>query len=357
MLDEHILSSLVPDSTSSEDYMAADDMPWPGVKSSFDVSDLHTPTRLRSLIACESPSQLQSQSELELFQQFMSSTCNTMPLIEDPELRHLWTVKVPQMALRSPFLLESVAMIAAFHLRSQTPTDERLVVQSHHFYGLALRSTREELSRISQFNAEQLVISSLLLSIASWRFRTSSTESYSVPNEALQTSIAAVQVYLSTWSWLESVHSTVHKLFSSLDITGKWSEVHNKRRYSDVVAMLDGLEDINCEDWNGGELIRHLMAVHSCLYQAESKDAIRHRVVQAALNPPQSLTQGLQEKNPRALAIWARVMSLWTEVEGTWWTADIAEYEMSGVQQVFEDCGYDDELLSWPLARFAWDEG
>ncbi|ETI29103.1 hypothetical protein G647_01556 [Cladophialophora carrionii CBS 160.54] len=356
MLDEHLLSSIAPDSASSADLVAPDDMPWSGLSSgttNLNITDFRTPTRLRSLIACESPSQSQPQSELELFQHFMSSTCNTMPLIEDPEIRHLWTVKVPQMALRCPFLLESVAMIAAFYLRSPTPSDERLVVQSHHFYGLALRSTREELSRVSQFTAEQLVISSFLLSIASWRFRTGSTESYAVPNEAFQTSIAAVQVYLSTWSWLESVQSTVHKFFSSLDLTRKWSEVHNKKRYSDAVAMLDGLDDMNSKDTNEQELIRHLMAVHSCLYQTGSKDAIRHRLVQTALNPPQCLTQGLQDKNPLALAVWARIMSLWTEVEGTWWTSDIAKYEMSGIQHVFEDCGYDDELLNWPLARFA----
>ncbi|KIX97045.1 uncharacterized protein Z520_07159 [Fonsecaea multimorphosa CBS 102226] len=364
MLDEQMITGLCASdmltlgSTSSEDFIVPDDVPLlctSGLKSDPNiVSHLNTPPRLRSLATCD-PS-FQSQSELELFQHFMTSTSKTMPLSDDPDICQLWTVKVPQMALRCSFLLESVAMVAAFHLRSQNPADESLVVQSHHFYGLALRSTRDELSRISPSNAEQLVISSLLLSIASWRFRTTSTEAYTVPNEALQTSIAAVQVYLSTWSWLDSINSSVHRLFSSLDITGKWSEVHNKRRYSDVVAMLDGLEDTSSEGNNGEEFIRHLMVVHSCLYQAESKDAIRHRVVQAAFNPPQSLTQGLQEKDPRALAVWARIMSLWTEIEETWWTADIAEYEMSGVQQIFEDCGYDEELLTWPLARFAWDQ-
>lgn len=359
MLDEHMLSSLAPDSSGSEEFVASDVMPWlctSSGKSSFDAADMKTPTKLRSLLSNEAPLSVHSFSELELFQHFVSSTCRTMPMVEDSDLLHLWTIKIPQMALRCPFLLESMAMIAAFHLRSQNPIDERLVAQSHYFYGLALKSTREELNNITQFNAEQLVISSLLLSIASWRFRVSSMESYTAPTEALQTSIAAVQVYLSTWFWLEGMESSVHKLFSSLDLTGKWSEVHSKRRYSNVVAMLDGLEDMDCDNKNADEQIRHLMAVHSCLFQADSKDTIRHRVFQVALNPPQSLTQGLQEKDPRTLAVWARVMALWTEIEGSWWTADIAEYEMSGVHQIFEDSGYDEHLLSWPLARFSADE-
>lgn len=358
MLDEHMLSLLAPDLSASEEFVAPDVMPrlcTSNGRSSFSIADMKTPTQLRSLLSNDALPLAHSYSELELFQHFVSSTCHTMPLIQDSDLRHLWTVKIPQMALRCPFLLESIAMTAAFQLRSQNPIDEKLVAQSHYFYGLALRSTREELNQITQHNAEQLVISSLLLSIASWRFRVSSMESYIAPTEALQTSIAAVQVYLSTWIWLEGIESSVHRLFSSLDSTGKWSEVHSKRRYSDVVAMLDGLEDMNCDNKNADEQIRYLMTVHSCLYQSESKDTIRHRVFQAALNPPQSLTQGLQEKDPRALAIWARVMALWTEIEGAWWTADIAEYEISGVHQIFEDCGYDEHLLSWPLACFSAD--
>ena len=49
-------------------------------------------------------------------------------------------------------------------------------------------------------------------------------------------------------------------------------------------------------------------------------------------------------------------MSLWTEIEVTWWTANVVEYELQGVQQIFDDCGYNEELLGWPLARLSWVE-
>jgi hypothetical protein len=208
---------------------------------------------------------------------------------------------------------------------------------------------------MSPANAEQLVLSSVLLSIASWRFRVSSKEPYAVPCEELRTSSAAVQVYLSTWSWLESKNSNIHSLFNSLHFMAKQKELHSRRRYSDVVAMLEGLEGQEPDNGEGEELIRYLMSVHSCLYQAESRDVVRHQVVQAALNPPQSLIPRLQEKEPQALAIWARIISLWTEIEGSWWIADVVEYELSGIREIFDDCGYDESLLSWPVARVTWE--
>jgi hypothetical protein len=122
MSDEQVLAcfeaddlrrfSLHADSSSSEEFMTFDDVP--GFEQmDLTTSLLNTPTRLRSLTSLED-SHPCTHSELELFQHFMSHTSRTMPLTNSPDMHRLWTVQVPQMALRSSFLLESVAMIAAF---------------------------------------------------------------------------------------------------------------------------------------------------------------------------------------------------------------------------------------------------
>jgi hypothetical protein len=316
-------------------------------------------------------------SEIFLFQHYLNSTCHKMPLSSESEMNQLWSIDVPQWALRSACLLDTLLAISSLQLRSDNMLDDELVRACEYYHRRALQSCRKDIQIVSEENKEQRVAMVFLLQLQCWLARSlcSNESSYCLPIEAMQTMLEAQSFLLrvtpsllsgarvrniihSQWSlptedrftFLDEIHTLVQK-----------PRLHTRQRYQELIAILENMEepssfftsqynsDIQSTEKEYNQSIAYLVAVQSALYADDTPDAISLQIFLVSMSMPPALVEGVRLKHPLPLGILARVFALWKSVGGAWWINGISEYEVMGINELMSE--QDQYLMDWPMKR------
>ncbi|KAF2435636.1 hypothetical protein EJ08DRAFT_580121 [Tothia fuscella] len=88
----------------------------------------------------------------------MVGTCQ-----HDPKVRQMWVYDVPQRAVGCDFLMQAILSFAALHLHIHKPSDPKMRVLSHHYFGTALRMLMLQLSRIGPHNSDMAFAASVMI--------------------------------------------------------------------------------------------------------------------------------------------------------------------------------------------------
>lgn len=99
--------------------------------------------------------------------QYTSATYLTLP--RGTELKHVWQIQVPKLALEYPFLLHQVLATSAYHLAFLNPEDSRCYfMHASQHQNEAIVGLRTALSEISEESCHAIFATSSLLSLCAF---------------------------------------------------------------------------------------------------------------------------------------------------------------------------------------------
>lgn len=141
-------------------------------------------------------------SDLGLFQHFISSVSWTMPVIDDAKMQELWTLDTPQLALRHNHVLEAMLGVATLHLRVHDPTNPALILTSSQHLANALRSYRVAADLVTEHSIQALLVTVIMLEIQTKLFRClSAGRGYTLPLDVIQQSHSTKHLLDRTQIW------------------------------------------------------------------------------------------------------------------------------------------------------------
>ncbi|KAG6002105.1 hypothetical protein E4U21_003457 [Claviceps maximensis] len=305
--------------------------------------------------------------ELRLLHQYTTSTCKTL-LTNSPATDDIWQRAVPAMAFHDkPYLADAMLCVAALHLRSQCPSDKRLVQALHAYTASTLAAYVTTLNKgITPDNAEALFLTATLIAFQATASRIfikddadasggDGTDRYTLPMAWFHAFQGVKTVVSSSWLWIRN-SSIVQAVIDSQP--SFQLDLNPLNPITFFGHLLENLDDELAQ-----EPIDKVTATHQGYFHAVSVLNWAHKNpdAPAALAFPASVSRRfvevVEEKRPRALAILACFFALFRRMDPVWWLEGVSRREVMGLVSLFETGSSWWRHLEWPIRIALWDGG
>ncbi|OBT79995.1 hypothetical protein VF21_01163 [Pseudogymnoascus sp. 05NY08] len=287
-----------------------------------------------------------SWDEFELLHHFSTATYATLASRND--LRRMWQIHVPKMALKHRFLMHGIFSITALHLaRSHPENKSSYIDRAIRHHNIALQEFTLELQGINQENGTSLFTCAVLtgvfaLSLAMSRPHEEPTGCIEELSDIFMLLRGAPLVLAEMWTWIRE--SEISPLFIG-------------RRTDDSVVLSDEvlnaiklLEDRN-QLMSRSESDRHIYTIaiqglEGCFKLVSSKERDNGMVFSWPIAVSQEYIAFLRSHQQMALVILAHYAVILNEIRDTWWVMGWGSKLIQELDQVVEDEWK--SLLVWP---------
>ena len=266
-----------------------------------------------------------------------------MPFNEDQQVLQMWSCDVPRLALRFKCVLDALLAATAVHVHTTTSSSDSLTASpTIRYFEQALEECRKEFCQITHSNAEAVALAAILLQLQIWSIRLLRSRSggpYALPLESF-----------ITFKELDSILCDLHLLVEGSNVAyflrnhassrpaGKpEGEVHTAQRYSDLVGLLKGVEDVGKGVKHSAtyrECVQRVVMTHSILYKDHSTELRRQQIIFLSTELPVTFRSLLEEHDPPALALLAHILGMWKFVEDETWLKGVAKFEVEGIRSL-----------------------
>lgn len=282
---------------------------------------------------------------------------------QTPELTQLFSIDVPNMALRDGWdvLLYGIMAHSALHMwtRAASPQErDRLVLLQQTYKSLMLREQAREVVHLTSRNADALCFSSLrILAHALALVQTLPMDPWQPPVEWLRMGKGAGAVFKTAAELLGSdpaargdakimtflksppvmldPSTTIGSEHGALD----WLLDHPSQGAA-AVGEDDGEDDGYVTELDDpavrrvyDEALGYTCSVARAIAAGEPEDAVGRRFGGFAVLVSNDFTQFLIERRPRAMVVLAHFMSLWLDYEHVWIIGKAGERQIRGIQK------------------------
>lgn len=274
--------------------------------------------------------------ELRLFYHYVTSTCKSMPYLENDQSNGTWILSVPQMSFESDYVYSAILATAAIHLWTLSPTDMSRLSTAHRYLNWTLSRYRIALSSVDEFNSAQLLTSSILITFHTRlraKYAKLSGSPYTIPTECFDMQEGAKALHRVSSTYLRN-----SKLMAYFDPSGgpptRPGEVSS---YLHPVAadLLHGFAKMNISPENM-MLYETLLVRWSRFYVRVLEGMPRwwvHRSLYIGFLPTEYMTL-LRMHDPGAMAIMAYFHAVFYFLADAWWLEDMGEYEIRGLATI-----------------------
>lgn len=286
--------------------------------------------------------------ELRLLHNFTARTAKTFSTNNVPGAEEAWQISVPQMALESPCLMDTMLAVSALHLRSEYPNDSNLIQAFHGYMASALSKYSTCLANgVDESNAEPLFVTSALIAFqatASRRFpdEEKDQKGYNLPLQWFHSFQGVKHVVISSWVWLresERVRPIVQTQPAvELDLNPNPSAIFG--------PLLEGLEQ---QLENMDESLRsdtrqayaHAVAYLNWAHQ----NPIRTRILGFPAAVSRRFVELIDQRDPRALVLISCFCAM-TTVADVWWWHGVGKREVNGIMSLLPEDWL--HKMEWP---------
>ncbi|CZT44116.1 uncharacterized protein RSE6_04242 [Rhynchosporium secalis] len=298
--------------------------------------------------------------ELRLFHHYSTTTCHTMPLVEEDTGREMWLVTVPTSAFEYPYVYTAVLAIAALHLLGNNPNDVSLQTATYQYIDESLSGYRNELKNINQENSAPVFTAALLLSMnARLRHRCygANPPPYTLPLNYLHLQLGIRQVYFETHPFIQD--SSVRRyvdLRRDLKPEIKRESLEfpmnvNRNGFQfphDVLYSTWGVLSTNPERTPIYAItLTYLSGLKDGIGFDEEIRWIQRRLAWLIQGIPREFVTYLEEGDPLAIVILSRFYALLKYIDEPWWIQGAPEFEIRGMASlVGEEWKW---AMEWPL--------
>lgn len=286
--------------------------------------------------------------ELQLLHNSLTSA-NPFPTPRHPAVHRLWTIDIPNMAIRDGRvgLLYGIMAHSALNLwtRSSTPKErERFILLQQTYLSMMLREQRRDVVNMNPSNADYLCLSSLkILTHALALVQTLPLDPWEPPIDWLQMGKGAGVVFQEAFKMVkpDGDYKIVTFVKSPPVMDDPYTTILSDHSELDWLLEyppgLDASADTELDDRETlmvyHKALAYICSVQRAIERREPEFAICRRLGGFAVLVPASYTQYLIERRPRAMVVLAHYMALWLDYEQFWIMGKAGERQIRGINK------------------------
>ncbi|KAE9364761.1 hypothetical protein N431DRAFT_421945 [Stipitochalara longipes BDJ] len=287
--------------------------------------------------------------DLELLHHYLTVTYKTLASRND--LRQMWQLEIPKLALKQKFLMHSLFSVAALHIASSHPPNlSSYIDRAIRHHNIALQEYSYKLENITQENSASLLACATLIVIFALNLAVSRPhKEFSGPIEEMLgifTLLRGVPFLLGeSWCWIQE--SEIGLLFAAReleDIIMLPDDVTNALKLLEERNQLSSKEGFERDTY-----ARAIRGVKGCFEQLWLKDRDNGMVLSWPISVSQEYITLLASRQQMALVILAHYAVVLNEIRDTWWANGWGYKLVQEVSHVVE--GDLESLIVWPMDK------
>ncbi|KFY14132.1 hypothetical protein V492_02843 [Pseudogymnoascus sp. VKM F-4246] len=290
--------------------------------------------------------------ELELMHHFSTVTYATMASRND--LKQMWQIQIPRMALKQSYLLHSLFSITALHMSLSHPENHSLHIdRAIRYYNTALHEFTLELQDITQENSTSLFACATLTVVFAFSLpilRPHDEEQNSPIEElfGIFTLLRGMPLVIGEmWTWVRE--SELAPLF-----VGR--EVDDSIILSDDVSRALKLLESRNQETSTSESERKtytlaIKGLEGCFRLISSVDRKDGMIFNWPISVSREYIAFLRARQQMALVVLAHYAVILDEIRDTWWVMGWGRNLVQELHRVVDDEWK--SLLVWPMGKIA----
>ncbi|KAK7992923.1 hypothetical protein PG988_001717 [Apiospora saccharicola] len=245
-----------------------------------------------------------------------------MPDCNGEPARYMWQQTIPQYAFTSEVVLNPMLSVAALHMKCRSGGDSQLSLAITRYLDRSLVYHRQAVKHIDTDLAEPIWLSAVVLSNLYWLISHHSRpgEKYELPLEAWDMVGGVSRLYAHR---LELLTKLGYGWFGYdiVPLTLQDEDLGPERR-----AALQALD----EDMSTllGRFDAYVLLYYRAYLSGSEAKTLRRHIGTMALMLGPDYHQRLRDHDPRAMALYARMLVLMRRLDFAWWMNGEGEYEV-----------------------------
>jgi hypothetical protein len=251
--------------------------------------------------------------------------------------KEVWQQTIPQLAFDSELLLNPMLALSALHLHAHSHNDPDMAIALRRYLDRSLVKHRKALSDPEKGLAEQLWLSSVLLSHMYWLLAHQSqpNQAYEFPLQAMRMLEGARVIFEENnaflgrkgYGWLGDEATP---LVVPEEELSKIAQVQLGSLYDDLSELLDAFEVTNMKDDRKSVYIEakeFVLYHYRAFYSGADTKTLQRFVGFMAVRCQPGYLNMLNEHDPLAMALMARMLVLLSALDHAWWIHGKGDYE------------------------------
>jgi hypothetical protein len=272
---------------------------------------------------------------------YTKTTRDVLPDHGNMLCRGMWDLDVPQTAFGSDLVMSALLAISALHLRFLTPDDPDLTYAAGHYFGQAVRKYRPALAHITEPLAEPVLMTAMIVGYYTWlvSWTPNPGTPYTMPLQSFYLIRGVFDILMEVGPWIKS--SNLKWVFVQPpveDLDDPASTPFLVTYHLDRERFMKTLDDsISPEDkavYVAG--INYITSICNAIAKGAPGVLLREKIAYMIPALPGRFLSLIAQKDPRAMALIARDLSLLKLVEWSWWlhgpqNVNVEEYHVRGI--------------------------
>lgn len=289
--------------------------------------------------------------QLELLHHF--STVAFAEMADRDDIRRMWQIQVPKMALKQKYLMHSLFSVTALHMGHSYPENQSLYIdRAIRYHNIALQEFSVELQGITPENSASIFTCATLtvvfaLSLALLRPHKEPTSLIEELSGIFLLLRGVPLVIGEMWHVLRE--SEIAPLFAGRELDDSIVLP------DDVINAIRLLEDrnqlVSRLDSERDTYSLAIQGLKECFKRISSKDRDKGMVLSWPISVSQEYIAFLRSRQPMALVILAHYGVILDEIRDAWWAMGWGSRLIQELNQVVE--GEWKSLLVWPMDKIA----
>ncbi|KAK8014225.1 hypothetical protein PG990_007521 [Apiospora arundinis] len=305
--------------------------------------------------------------ELRLMHHYTTVVCQTMPDCNGSPARYMWEQTIPQYAFTSEVVLNPMLSVAALHMKCHSASDSQLSLAITRYLDRSLVHHRQALKHIDSDIAEPIWLSTVVLANLYWLIshHARPDETYELPLEAWDILAGVSRLYAHRldlltklgygWFGYDIVPSTLPD-----EELGPGHRASLQALDEDMSTLLARF-DVNATAFDATSQEEHKMyedakayvlLYYRAYFSGSVAKTIRRYIGTMALMFGPAYHQRMRDRDPLAMALYARMLVLMKVLDFAWWMNGSGEYEVMerdvyGMEQLIPT--HRRWCMDWPL--------
>ena len=289
--------------------------------------------------------------ELELFHHY-GAVVSQGPFLgtHDGDIREMWRVHVPDLAIKHSHLLNAVLSLSALHLTTVGPDRAEYADVHRRYFNKTVSEQRRVLANINQDNADALCLTSSLISIQAFVLlrRDSSVSNYSLPLHWLRLSAGIKTIFQQAWPFISENGKCMAAAKAAPSLSNAEARIFQEQYRAHFSPLLTRSEN-HLDQTAYEDAMSFVGYLEKYINGGSGASEVRRLLIGFAAIVPPRFVELLQEMQPQALVILAHYFSLVKAADNVWWMHGAPEREVYGIQSILPQAWQ--WAMTWPLEK------
>ena len=278
------------------------------------------------------------------------SAITYMTLGSRSDLRQMWQINIPKMAIHRSFLIHSLFSVAALHMASSSPNNQTSYTDRairHH--NIALRTYSIELKNITRDNSASLISCAALIVL--FAFGLAISRPFEEPMKPIDellgifTLLRGLRLVVEqSWPWIQE--SDIGPLFVGRDVD---KTIVLSDEVANAFKQLEDRMQLTISETDRNTYEPAIQILKDCFKVASSDDRNNGMVLSWSISLSPEYIELLDSRQPVALVILSYYAVSLNEIRDSWWVMGWGNKLIQEVYQVVDDEWK--SLLVWPMKK------